>query len=181
MKTHSKFLSLVLRHCPEEIGLKLDKAGWVRVDELVKATQSRFHDFTFERLDAIVAQNDKRRFEYDVTGELIRACQGHSVPVELGLETSEPPFTLYHGTAEANIPSIIKTGLNKGKRHAVHLSEDDIVAKKVGGRHGKPVVLAVTARLMHFDGFKFSRSTNGVWLTDHVPARYLTPVLKNPM
>lgn len=172
----SKFLSLVLRHKPEEVGLRLDQAGWVPVSELLKACQAHGLTITPEELQEVVERNDKRRFSFSEDGSLIRANQGHSVEIELGYEPLTPPPVLYHGTAEHNLHSIKKIGLVKGKKHHVHLSSDAATAIKVGQRHGKPLVLEVRAGLMHQDGFIFYQSANGVWLTDQVPAKYLSEV-----
>lgn len=169
----SKFLSLVLRHKPEEIGLKLDEAGWVPVAELMAACRDNDFEFTAEELRRVVANNDKKRFSFSEDEILIRANQGHSVEVELGYQPAMPPETLFHGTADRFLDSIKKQGLLKGKRHHVHLSADTETAANVGQRHGKPVVLKVNAGQMLQDGFVFYISTNGVWLTEHVPVSYL--------
>lgn len=169
----SKFLSLVLRHEPEKIGLSLDAAGWVAVDELLAACRSHGTAISREQLNEVVASNDKKRFSFSEDGCLIRANQGHSIEVELGYEPATPPVTLFHGTAERFLASIKEQGLLKGSRHHVHLSADIETATKVGQRHGKPVVLHVDAAKMQQDGFIFYFSTNGVWLTEHVPVSYL--------
>ena len=121
-----------------------------------------------------VETNDKQRFAFDASGEMIRANQGHSAPVDLQLEEREPPEVLYHGTVERFLPSILDEGLNRGKRHHVHLSKEMVTARKVGARRGKPVILKVDAGRMHRDGHKFYLSANGVWLTDAVPPGYLS-------
>lgn len=169
----SKFLSLVLRHEPEKIGLSLDAAGWVSVDDLLAACRRHGKAISFEQLKDVVANNDKQRFSFSANGNLIRANQGHSVEVELGYEPATPPVTLFHGTAERFLASIKEQGLLKGNRHHVHLSADIETATKVGQRHGKPVVLHINAEKMQQDGFTFYLSTNGVWLTEHVPVPYL--------
>jgi putative RNA 2'-phosphotransferase len=169
----SKFLSLVLRHEPEKIGLSLDAAGWVSVDDLMAACRQHGKMITFEQLKDVVANNDKQRFSFSADGNLIRANQGHSVAVELGYKPATPPVTLFHGTAVRFLNSIKEHGLLKGQRHHVHLSNDIETATKVGQRHGKPMVLYVNAEQMHHDGFIFYLSTNGVWLTEHVPVQYL--------
>ena len=169
----SKFLSLVLRHKPEEIGLTLDEAGWVPVAELMAASRNKGLEFSLEELRRVVANNDKKRFSFSEDGLLIRSSQGHSVEVELGYEPATPPETLFHGTAERFLDSIKEQGLIKGSRRHVHLSADEETASKVGRRHGKPVVLRVGAGQMQRDGFVFYLSTNGVWLTEHVPVPYL--------
>ena len=169
----SKFLSLVLRHQPETIGLALDAAGWISVEELLTACRKHGTVITPEQLQHVVASNDKQRFSFSEDGLLIRANQGHSVEVELGYEAAMPPAKLFHGTAERFLASIKEHGLLKGQRHHVHLSADIETATKVGQRHGKPVVLRVDAGKMQQDGFIFYLSTNGVWLTEHVPVPYL--------
>ncbi len=170
----SKFLSLVLRHQPEKIGLTLDAAGWVDVEELLRAAESSGFPITREELEIVVAENDKKRFSFSEDGQRIRASQGHSVSVELGYEAVPPPEILYHGTIEKFLASILEQGLLKGDRHHVHLSSDLETAKKVGARRGRPIVLLVQSGLMRKDGHLFYRSENGVWLTDAVPAMYLT-------
>ncbi|WP_246576783.1 RNA 2'-phosphotransferase [Actinospica durhamensis] len=169
----SKFLALVLRHDPGKVGVELDGAGWVAVDVLLAAAGAHGRRISRAQLDRVVAQNDKKRFEFDEAGARIRASQGHSVPVELGYAPSEPPEVLYHGTATRYLESIFRDGLVPGKRHHVHLSADTATAVKVGTRHGKPAVLTVAAARMRADGHEFYCSTNGVWLTEKVPTGYL--------
>jgi putative RNA 2'-phosphotransferase len=169
----SKFLSLVLRHQPEKIGLSLDQSGWASVGRLIEASSRRGFDFTREELQNVVDGNDKKRFSLSEDGLWIRANQGHSVKVELGYAPTAPPEFLYHGTAERFLTSIKQQGLIKGKRHHVHLSADVDTATKVGRRHGKPVVLRIEAGRMRQDGFIFYLSANGVWLADCVPVQYL--------
>jgi putative RNA 2'-phosphotransferase len=171
----SKFLSLVLRHRPEAIRVKLDPAGWVDVSTLLEAMKDHGKPLDRAELDTIVATNDKKRFEFNEDGTRIRACQGHSVKdIDLGLEPKEPPDTLYHGTATRFLPSISRKGLIPGNRLYVHLSWDEETATKVGSRHGKPIVLSVAAGRMHRDGFEFFLSNNNVWLTKTVPMAYLS-------
>ena len=164
----SKYLSRHLRHQPERIGLTLEPGGWVRVEDLLRAAS-----ITREELEEVVARNDKQRFAFDETGTRIRANQGHSVEVELGLEPAAPPPVLFHGTAERNLDAILREGLERRGRHHVHLSRDAETATRVGARHGRPVVLEVDAAAMAADGHDFFVTANGVWLTDAVPARYL--------
>lgn len=170
----SKFLSFVLRHKPEEIGLTLDERGWVDVDVLLAAARREGKPLTREMLDYIVATNSKKRFEYSEDGTRIRASQGHSVEVDLGYSSSLPPVVLYHGTVAAAVADIMQQGLMKMQRHHVHLSANVETAKNVGGRRGKPVVLIVYAGSMAAAGHQFFVSTNGVWLTDHVPPEYIS-------
>jgi putative RNA 2'-phosphotransferase len=169
----SKFLSLVLRHDPERIGLELDEGGWVLVDDLLAAWARHGDGISREELERVVATSDKKRFSISPDGLMIRANQGHSVSVELGLEPVKPPELLYHGTVERFLGSIRRKGLRRGERHHVHLSHDEATARRVGRRRGRPVVLVVEAGRMHRDGLEFFRSANGVWLTESVPPEYL--------
>lgn len=165
----SKFLSLVLRHKPEQIGLVLDSNGWANVDELLEKTQ-----IDFETLQKIVDTNDKKRFAFNEDKSKIRASQGHSIQsLDLQLEEKEPPEFLYHGTALRFLESITVQGLTKQSRQHVHLSKDEETALKVGQRHGRPVVLKILSKKMFDDGHKFYLSENNVWLTDHIPTKYL--------
>ena len=170
----SKFLSLVLRHQPEKIGITLALEGWVSVSELLQAAQANSFHLTLEELQEVVSQNDKQRFSFSPDGSLIRANQGHSVKVELGYEPAMPPPVLFHGTAERSLSSIKEQGLSKGRRHDVHLSEQVETAVAVGRRCGQPVILTIASGEMHRDGHLFRRSANGVWLTEHVPVPYIT-------
>ena len=169
----SRFLSLVLRHRPETIGLKLDAAGWTSVEQLLTRCAAAGQAMTLEDLCQVVETNTKRRFEFSEDGLRIRARQGHSIQVELGYEPARPPDTLYHGTAERNRSSILARGLLKGRRHHVHLSVDVATARMVGSRYGEPVVLRIDAGRMYLDGCVFYRTGNNVWLTEHVPVMYL--------
>jgi putative RNA 2'-phosphotransferase len=169
----SKFLSYVLRHRPDEIGVELDRAGWVDVDLLLVRAGEHGHQISYEELEEVVATNDKQRFEFSEDRAMIRARQGHSVQVELGYEPAVPPESLYHGTAERNLEAIRREGLKRGRRHHVHLSENPKTAISVGQRYGKPVLLSIAAGKMHAAGHVFYRTGNGVWLTDAVPADYV--------
>ena len=171
--TVSKYLSKHLRHSPVEIGLTLEPGGWVSIaDVLLAAAKHRFR-LTREELDEVVAKCDKQRFALDDTGTKIRANQGHSTEVDLQLEAAVPPAELFHGTGVQNESVIRDQGLAKMSRHHVHLSLEVETARKVGARHGTPIVFAVNSARMHHDGLVFFRSQNGVWLTDHVPPAYL--------
>jgi putative RNA 2'-phosphotransferase len=169
----SKFLSLVLRHQPERIGLRLDESGWAEVDELIERSGQAGVPLTRELLLQIVELNDKKRFALSPDGRRIRASQGHSIAVDLGLPPIEPPELLYHGTADRYLDSIRREGLTARSRNHVHLSGDVQTALKVGARHGRAVVLTVLAGGMSREGLLFYRSANGVWLTERVPARHL--------
>ena len=169
----SKFLSLVLRHEPERIGLTLNDGGWANVEELL--TKCSQHRVPLQRaeLDEVVATNEKKRFAFSDDGERIRASQGHSIDVSLGYIPQAPLPRLFHGTATRFLPSIFAEGLRKGERHHVHLSSVEDTARKVGQRHGKPAVLIVNAEGMHAAGHAFYISENGVWLTEHVPTEFI--------
>src|ERR1035437_1944394 len=171
--TISKFLSLVLRHKPDEIGITLDEAGWVDVTTLLEAMSCHGNAVSPEELQEVVATSDKKRFAFSYDGLRIRANQGHSVEIDLGLAPVPPPEMLYHGTATRFLPAIRQQGLLKMARHHVHLSGDAQTASKVGERHGKLVILQVRSGDMHRAGLTFFRSANGVWLTDAVPPEYL--------
>lgn len=170
----SKFLSLVLRHQPETIGIDLDDAGWVEVSLLLARCHEHGMAITEHALAEIVATSPKRRFALSEDGLRIRANQGHSVDVELGYEASDPPALLFHGTVAKVLPAIHKDGLLKMQRHHVHLSPERETAAQVGKRRGKPVILVVRSGAMLSAGHEFFVSANGVWLTEHVPAGYIT-------
>jgi putative RNA 2'-phosphotransferase len=170
----SKFLSLILRHEPQRIGLTLDSAGWVSVDKLLEAVKRHGVSLTIEELKHVVETNEKRRFAFSEDGLNIRASQGHSVEVDLQYQPEVPPELLYHGTPEKFVESIRATGLKKRERHDVHLSPDAATATKVGQRRGKPVVLKIRSGEMHRAGHVFRRSANNVWLVDFVPAEFIT-------
>jgi putative RNA 2'-phosphotransferase len=172
-KRTSKFLSLVLRHQPETLGISLDKNGWTNVAELLSKMNSKGRQVDLEALEVIVETNDKKRFAFNDDKSMIRANQGHSTPIDLGYEVKTPPAILYHGTGEKSVESIWNSGLKKQKRHHVHLSKDLETAISVGGRHGKPFIFEVLTSEMVNDGFEFFESTNGVWLTNEVPTKYL--------
>ncbi|MEO8404580.1 MAG: RNA 2'-phosphotransferase [Chitinophagaceae bacterium] len=178
-KTVSKFLSLVLRHQPETIGLQLDANGWAVVAELIEKSANHDQPFSKEELDEIVTTNDKQRFIFNDDHTKIRANQGHSIDVELNLPAVEPPELLYHGTVARFIGNIKVDGLQKMQRQHVHLSKDTETAIIVGDRRGKALILSINSGHMHADGFKFYLSANGVWLTDIVPATYINfPIQK---
>lgn len=174
----SKFLSFVLRHRPESIGLQMDENGWVDVNELIDKSNiyqkgSGYEPLTKEILDEIVATNEKKRFSYSDDGWLIRASQGHSVDIDLDLKPKSPPEYLYHGTADRFINLIKKDGLKKMNRNHVHLSSTFETALKVGQRHGNPKVLRIKSKEMDKDGLLLFLSDNDVWLADEVPAKYI--------
>lgn len=168
----SRYISLILRHKPETIGITLDEHGWASVDELITGV-SRTHPLTMDLLEEIVRTDEKRRYSFNEDKTLIRANQGHSIPVDVELPEMEPPAVLYHGTGRKYVPSIDRQGLLPKSRLYVHLSADEDTAEEVGKRHGNPVIYAVQAGRMSADGYPFYRSVNGVWLTKEAPTEYL--------
>ncbi len=172
-KHFGKFLCYVLRHRPDEVDIELDAQGWTDTEALIAACTAAGQGLTSSRLDELVSEDDKQRFEFSDDRSRIRARQGHSVPIDLGLEAVTPPTVLYQGTAARFLESIRKEGLLKQSRHHVHLSADSQTARDVGGRHGKPVVLEVRAAAMNDRGYLFYETGNGVWLTDHVPPEFI--------
>ena len=172
----SKFLSFVLRHKPEAIGLTLDADGWAEIESLIACATRSGQALTQPLLQEVVETSGKKRFTVSEDGLRIRAAQGHSTPgVAIAHVEKKPPEFLFHGTATRFLDSIRQQGLASGSRHHVHLSEDEQTAIAVGQRHGKPAVLKVRALLMFEQGFKFHQAENGVWLTAHVPAAFLMP------
>lgn len=170
----SRFLSLVLRHKPEEIGLALDSQGFLSVDELIEGINNTGRVIDKRILDEILSSDNKQRYSYDSTGTRIRANQGHSIEVNLGLQKETPPKILYHGTAEKFVSAIEKEGLIKKKRTYVHLSKDLETAKNVGSRRGEPIIFEIDTEAMIEDDYEFYVSENGVWLTERVPVQYLS-------
>ncbi len=174
MSRVSKFLSYVLRHNPGQIGIILERDGWVAVDALLAAMATSDHAIDRGELEAIVRDSDKQRFAFDATGSKIRANQGHSLKVDLGYEPHQPPDRLYHGTIAKFVDRICTSGLVKGARHHVHLSTEIGSATVVAERRGAPVILTIAAGRMFAAGHVFFVSANGVWLTDHVPPEYIS-------
>ena len=172
-KETSKYISLLLRHKPETIGITLDEHGWANVDELIEGV-SRTYPLDMAALELIVAEDEKQRYSFNEDKTLIRANQGHSIPVDVELDEKEPPEVLYHGTGEKYVSSIDRQGLIPKSRLYVHLSRAEETAVKVGTRHGKPVIYKVKSGEMYRDGYKFFCSVNGVWLTKEVPVKYLS-------
>lgn len=168
----SKFLSLILRHKPETIGITLDEHGWADVTELIKGI-SKTKEINMDILEEIVNTDEKQRYSFNEDKTKIRANQGHSINVDVELEEITPPEILWHGTGEKYTASIDEIGLIPKSRLYVHLSKDKDTAIKVGQRHGKPVLYTVNAAQMYMDGYKFYLSKNGVWLTKEVPVKYL--------
>lgn len=169
----SKYLSLILRHKPETIGLHLDDAGWALIADVIDGCKMSGTAVTCEQLRLIVESSDKQRFALSADGTRIRANQGHSLDVDLGYTAAAPPALLFHGTATRFLDSIKLKGLLKQSRHHVHLTESRDVASAVGSRYGKLCLLIIHAERMNHDGHEFFRSDNAVWLTDRVPAEYI--------
>jgi putative RNA 2'-phosphotransferase len=166
----SKRLSYILRHAPESVGLVLDENGWADVHDLV----SKFGDpLSIDDLNEVVETNEKKRFAFNDDLTKIRASQGHSIEIDLAYQPTTPPDFLFHGTATRFLESIKKDGLLKGSRHHVHLSLDEVTARKVGSRHGSPVILTLKSKEMYEAGYVFYVSENDVWLTEHVPIRFI--------
>ena len=172
LKETSKYISLILRHKPETIGITLDEHGWANVDELISGI-AKTHEMNMNILEEIVSTDEKQRYSFNDDKTKIRANQGHSIQVDVELEEMRPPEILWHGTGEKFIGSIDEQGLISKSRLYVHLSKDEETALKVGTRHGKPVIYIVKAEEMFKDGYKFYLSKNGVWLTKEVPVKYL--------
>lgn len=172
LKETSKFMSLILRHKPETIGISLDEHGWANVDDLI-AGIAKTCEFDMEILEEIIRTDNKQRYSFNDEKTLIRANQGHSIAVDVELDELEPPTELWHGTGEKYVNSIDKQGLIPKSRLYVHLSKDRETAVQVGQRHGKPVLYMVKAGEMYQDGYPFYLSKNGVWLTKEVPIKYL--------
>ena len=168
LKRKSKYLSLLLRHDPDREQLDMDANGWVPVNQILRALRCSSND-----LDIIVTKDEKGRFIYNETKELVRATQGHSIPVDLSLHEIRPPKYLYHGTDINNICSIEKHGIKRMKRNHIHLSKSSDDAFNVGKRHGKPVVFIIDALSMYNDGIKFYRSENNIFLTDYISPQYI--------
>lgn len=173
MSKTSKFLALVLRHNPDVVGIKLDAGGWVAIKDLLRGLREAGRAISRTDLEKLVTEDAKGRYAFSKDGQRIRAEQGHSVAVDLGLIPVTPPTVLYHGTVRASLNAIFTEGLRPMARHHVHLSPDAETAKTVGARRGKPLVLEIDAAAMAADDHLFYRSGNGVWLTDLVPPQYL--------
>ena len=172
----SRYMSLILRHKPDVIGISLDKHGWAVVDDLINGIAKNNEGFNMAILKEIVETDNKQRYSFNDDKTLIRANQGHSIPVDVELEEKEPPKFLYHGTGEKYVSSILEQGLIPKSRLYVHLSKDIETAKNVGRRHGKEVVYKIEAHEMYQDGYKFYLSVNGVWLAKGVPLQYMQAI-----
>lgn len=168
-----RFISLILRHQPEAIGISLDENGWANTDELIAGINEKGESITKEDLDRIVRENNKKRYIFNEDKTKIRANQGHSIEVDIGLEPVIPPAFLYHGTGEKSVSNIMAVGIEKRSRQYVHLSSDLDTAVRVGARHGSPVVFTVKAGEMYEKGWIFYRSENGVWLCEYIPKEFV--------
>lgn len=175
-KKISKFISLILRHKPEVIGIKLDNNGWANVNELIEGIKKSGREIDINSLNRIVLENDKQRFTFNDDKSKIRANQGHSLNIDLELKEIKAPDVLYHGTATRFLDSILKSGIQSNGRQYVHLSEDFNTAVKVGSRHGNPVVLVIDTKEMVQNNVKFFLSKNNVWLTKFVDAKYISRI-----
>ncbi len=170
----SIYIARILRHKPELIGIELDRHGWADVEQLIAGVSQKYL-LTMETLEEIVRTDEKQRYSFSDDHKRIRANQGHSIPVDVELKRAAPPAVLYHGTADKFVKAIQKEGLKPQRRLYVHLSTDIPTAIKVGERHGRPFVFRVDAAKMAKDGCAFYVSVNKVWMTEKVPAKYLTP------
>ena len=172
----SKFISLILRHKPEEIGISIDQSGWAKVEDLINGINKSGRNIDMNILEEIVRTDNKQRYSFSEDKTKIRANQGHSIPVKVELKELEPPNTLYHGTATKSLEGIKQLGIKSMSRLYVHLSKDFETAKQVGSRHGECVILAINAKRMYEDGIKFYLSENGVWLTEYVDPKYILSI-----
>jgi putative RNA 2'-phosphotransferase len=172
----SKFLSYILRHNPDAIGLELDPHGWAHIEALIEKAKLEGKPLSRKKLQEIIDSSSKNRFTISDDGEYIRAGYGHSIDINLALSPQNPPKTLYHGTARKNVESIMKEGLHPGSRNYVHLSSDKDDAVSVGQRHGMPIVLSVQAQSMQDAGYRFYRSESeeGIWMVKEVPSEFIS-------
>jgi putative RNA 2'-phosphotransferase len=164
---------MILRHAPEKIDIELNTEGFADVEELLLKMNSKGEQIDFKTLESIVNTNAKKRFAFNSDKSMIRAKQGHSIKIDHGFKSTVPPEILYHGTGQKSVASILKNGIDKRNRHHVHLSFDIDTAKKVGQRHGKPIILEIKALKMNRNGHEFYLSDNNVWLTEFVPIEYI--------
>lgn len=172
----SKFISLILRHKPEEIGITLDEFGWAKTEDLINGINDSGRNMNMNILEEIVRTDNKQRYSFNEDKTKIRANQGHSIPVNVELKELEPPNTLYHGTARKSLAGIQYQGIKPMSRLYVHLSKDFEIARQVGARHGEPVILVIDAHRMYKNGIKFYLSENGVWLTEYVDPKYILSI-----
>jgi putative RNA 2'-phosphotransferase len=172
-KRISKFLSLILRHKPDSVGVELDENGWTDINVLLEKMNVAGTKIDRTVLDYVVDTNPKKRFAISDCGAKIRASQGHSVEIDLAYEPADPPQFLFHGTPQKIVPLIKAGGLKKMGRHHVHMNAEAEPCIEVAQRYGKPVVLKIAAAKMHNAGYEFFRSANSVWLTDNVPPEFI--------
>lgn len=168
----SKFLSLVLRHKPQAVGIRLDCAGWADVQDLVSG-MSKFLPFNFNMLEEIVRTDAKQQYTFNEDKTRIRAIGGHSIPVDLDLNAAVPPEFLWYGTGEQYAPSIHQQGLIPQDQPYVQLCAEPDAACMIGLRYGNLVLYRVLSEKMAQLGYSFYRSDDGAWLTDSVPAAFL--------
>lgn len=175
LKKISKFLSYILRHHPESIGLEVDRQGWAHLSTLIAKAQEDGRNISREIIGKVMAKGGKQRFSLSDDGNYIRAGYGHSIDVDLDLEPKPPPDNLYHGTASRNVESILADGLHSGSRKMVHLTASKSDATEVGSRHGKPQLLTILARQMYEQGHPFYQSDSepSIWLVESVPAEFI--------
>ena len=176
-----RYMSYLLRHHPEDLNLNMDNCGWVKLDELItKLNESKKYseNITKYTIFEVVKKSSKKRFDTEEYNKniYIRANQGHSISVDLNLNSICPPDILYHGTADRFSKSIDENGILKMSRQYVHLSSDIETAKQVGMRHGNCLIYKVYAGKMYREGYKFYLSKNNVWLTDFVPNLYIEKI-----
>jgi putative RNA 2'-phosphotransferase len=178
LTVQSKFVSFVLRHSAEKLGLDIDSQGWVSVEGLIRLChKSKYIDIDRAVLEKIVESDMKHRYDFNEDGTKIRANQGHSMEcVKIEFDRLVPPQVLFHGTSCNVLPAIHEKGISKMKRHHVHLSETLETAQTVGRRHGKLAVIVIDASQMWADGVEFLRSENNVWLVDHVDPKYFKDI-----
>lgn len=171
----SKEVSYALRHAPWEYELEMDQNGWVPIDQLLEALHrtDQWKSVSETDLNKMIEKSEKKRHE--IKDGRIRALYGHSVPMKILKKEKMPPTVLYHGTSRNFLKSIRKNGLLPQGRQYVHLSQDIETAEKVGKRRdNQPCILIVDAERAVEDGIKFYLGNEKVWLSDTIPAQYLT-------
>lgn len=174
----SRVMAYALRHAPQEFGIELDQEGWVDIEELIRGLNSkdRFKDIRKEDIIDVVRNCNKKR--YEVNGNRVRACYGHSVQKRVYKEEKEPPKVLYHGTDRKFLESITEHGIKSMSRQYVHLSEDKETARMVGARHGEnTVILVINAEQAFKDGIKFYYGNDTTWLSDDIPGKYIESII----
>ncbi len=168
----SKKMTGLLRHYGDRYGLRIDKNGWVRIEDLVRALRSMpGYEWVEKRhVMEVVRRDDKGR--YEIKEEYIRARYGHSMP-HVSPEYEEavnPPSVLYHGTPLRNLSGIMTRGLLPGKRHWVHLTTRPEMALETGRRYGRPVVLLeIDTSCLERKNITLFRASEMVILVRHVP------------